>query len=186
MLLNLEKKQQMVAQLHESFATAVSLVVADFQGVPVVDMTELRKRARETGVRVQVVRNKLARRALQDTEFVCMEEALTGPLLCAFSLEDPGAGARLFKEFGDTHPSFRIKNLAVSGRLMGGDQVDMLATLPTREEALARLAGTLQGPVAALMGCMQEVAAQLVRTLAAVAEQKGVSGAGQDEKSGAK
>ena len=119
-----------------------------------------------------VLRNTLAKRAFEGTEYECVTDALVGPSLFGFSMEDPGACARLFKDFAKTNDKFEVKVLAVSGQMLGADQLDVLAKLPTREEALAMLMSVMKAPVTKLARTMNEVPGKLVRTLAAVREQK--------------
>jgi large subunit ribosomal protein L10 len=135
-------------------------------------MTELRKLARESQVSVRVVRNTLAKLALKGTEFECAESAFKGPSLLAFSMEDPGAAARIFKDFAKANAKFEVKALAVSGQLMGPDQLDVLAKLTTRDQALSMLMSVMQAPATKLVRTLNEVPGKLVRTLAAVREQK--------------
>jgi len=118
------------------------------------------------------VRNTLARRAVAGTEFECVQEVLKGPSLLAFSMEDPGAAARLFKEFAKANEKFAVKALSVGGQLLGAEKIDVLATLPTREQALGQLAGLLQAPVAKFARALNEVPSQFARALAAVRDQK--------------
>ena len=141
MALNLQDKQAIVAEVNEAAKGALSAVVADSRGVTVEKMTELRKSAREAGVTMRVVRNTLLRRAVEGTEFECLAETFTGPTLIAFSNEHPGAAARLFTEFAKTNKEFEIKGAAFEGKTQ---DVQFLATLPTYEEAIARLMGTMK------------------------------------------
>jgi large subunit ribosomal protein L10 len=170
--LRLEDKKAIVADVNETAASALSLVIADARGCTVGEMTELRKLARESQVSVRVVRNTLAKLALKGTEFECAEEAFKGPSLLAFSMEDPGAAARIFKDFAKEHEKFEVKALAVSGQLMGAEQIDVLAKLPTREQALSMLMSVMQAPVAKLARTLNEVPGKLVRTVAAIRDQK--------------
>lgn len=172
MAIRLEDKQAIVAEVHETAGSALSLVIADARGVSVDGMTALRAKAREESVRMRVVRNTLARRALKGTDYECVEEALVGPSLFAFSMEDPGAAARLFKDFARENDKFEVKVLAVSGQVLGADQIDVLAKLPTRDEALSMLMSVMQAPIGKLARTINEVPGKLVRTLAAVREQK--------------
>jgi len=135
-------------------------------------MTALRRDARENRIVLRVVRNTLARRAFEGTDYECVSETLTGPSLFGFSMEDPGAAARLFKDFAKEHEAFEVKALAVSGQLLGVEQIDVLARLPTRDQALSLLMGAMRAPVAKLVRTMNEVPGKLVRTLAAVRDQK--------------
>lgn len=159
MALGLEDKKAIVAEVQEAAQGALSAVVADSRGVTVGAMTALRKEARDAGVWMKVVRNTLARRAVEGTQYECLKETFTGPTLIAFSAEHPGAAARIFKEFAKKNKEFELKGGAFDGNLVS---VDMLATLPTYNEALAKL-----------MSVMKEAAAgKLVRTIAAVRDQK--------------
>jgi large subunit ribosomal protein L10 len=170
--LGLEDKKAIVADVNETATSALSLVIADARGCTVGEMTELRKLAREAKVDVRVVRNTLARRAVAGTEFECVSEVLKGPSLFAFSMEDPGAAARIFKDFVKTHEKFEVKALAVGGKLLAANQLDALATLPTREQALAMLAGVLQAPVVKFARTLNEVPSKFARAMAAVRDQK--------------
>ena len=172
MAIALEDKKAIVAEVNETATNALSLVIADARGVSVDGMTALRKEARENKVTLRVVRNTLAKRAFEGTEYECVTDALVGPSLFGFSMEDPGACARLFKDFAKTNDKFEVKVLAVSGQMLGADQLDVLAKLPTREEALAMLMSVMKAPVTKLARTMNEVPGELVRTLAAVREQK--------------
>lgn len=172
MALRLEGKKAIVADVNETAASALSLVIADARGCTVSEMTELRKQARENNVYMRVVRNTLAKRAVEGTEYEIASEAFRGPSLLAFSMEDPGAAARLFKDFAKANDAFEVRALAVSGQLLGAEQLDVLAKLPTRDEALSQLMSVMQAPVAKLVRTMNEVPGKLVRTLAAVRDQK--------------
>ncbi len=172
MALGLEDKKAIVADVNETAQSALSLVVADARGVNVSDITALRKLARESNVDLRVVKNTLARRAFVGTEFECTTEALVGPSLFGFSMEDPGAAARLFKDFAGENGEFEIKALAVSGQLMGPEKIDVLAKLPTRDQALAQLASVMIAPVTKLVRTLNEVPSQITRVVAAVGESK--------------
>ena len=167
-----EQKQQIVQEVNAAAAAAMSAVLADYRGVAVEDMTRLRRDARANKVTLRVVRNTLLRRAVADTEFECITEALTGPTLLALSEEDPGAAARLLKAFAADHEHFSIKALSVGGRLLQAQDIDKLANLPSREQALAMLMGTMLAPVAALARALADIPGRTVRTLAAVRDQK--------------
>lgn len=159
MALGLEDKKAIVAEVQEAAQGALSAVVADSRGVTVGAMTALRKEAREAGVWMKVVRNTLARRAVEGSPFECLTDTFTGPTLIAFSSEHPGAAARIFKEFAKKQDKFELQAAAFEGELVS---VDLLASLPTYDEALAKL-----------MSVMKEAAAgKLVRTIAAIRDQK--------------
>ncbi|SPJ33989.1 50S ribosomal protein L10 [Kushneria phyllosphaerae] len=162
MPLGLEDKKAIVAEVSETAGQALSVVVANSRGVDVSAMTALRKKARDNGVQLRVVRNTLARRALQGTSWECLNETFVGPSLLAFSLEHPGAGARLLRDFAREQPKFEVKALAYEGELIDAQDIDRLASLPTYDEAIAKL-----------MSVMKEASAgKLVRTLAALRDQK--------------
>ena len=172
MAIGLEDKKAIVAEVNETATSALSLVIADARGVPVDGMTALRKEARENQVTLRVVRNTLAKRALEGTEYECVNDALSGPSLFGFSMEDPGAAARLFKDFAKENEEFEVKALAVSGQMLGAEQLDVLAKLPTRDQALSMLMSVMQAPATKLVQTMNAVPSKLVRTLAAVRDQK--------------
>ncbi|EAW42349.1 Ribosomal protein L10 [marine gamma proteobacterium HTCC2080] len=172
MAIGLDEKKAIVAEVNETAASALSLVVADARGVASNDMTALRATARDSQVDLRVVRNTLAKRAFEGTEYECVSGTLSGPSLFGFSLEDPGAAARLFKDFAKTNERFEVKALAISGKLMGADQLDVLAKMPTREQALSMLMSVMKAPATKLVQTMNEVPGKLVRTLAAIRDQK--------------
>ncbi|MFL0809960.1 MAG: 50S ribosomal protein L10 [Agarilytica sp.] len=172
MAIGLEDKKAIVADVNETAAGALSLVIADARGVTVGAMDQLRKQARENGVRLQVVRNTLAKRAIQGTEFECVSDALVGPSIFGFSMEDPGAAARIFKDFAKEEEKFEVKALSVGGKLLGADQIDALAKLPTREQALGMLCSVMIAPVTKLARTFNEVPTKVTRAVAAVRDQK--------------
>jgi large subunit ribosomal protein L10 len=176
MAIGLDEKKAIVAEVNETAASALSLVVADARGVASNDMTALRATARENQVYLRVVRNTLAKRALEGTDYECVNDTLAGPSLFGFSLEDPGAAARLFKDFAKENDKFEVKALSISGTLMGADQLDVLAKLPTRDQALSMLMSVMKAPATKLVQTMNEVPGKLVRTLAAVRDQKEQAG----------
>lgn len=172
MALALVDKQEIVAEVNSTASHALSLVIADARGVNVTDMTELRKLARENKVTLRIIRNTLAKRAFEDTEFDCVKDVLTGPSLFGFSMEDPGAAARIFKDFAKENEDFEVKALAIEGNLLNADQIDVLAKLPTREQALGQLASVMIAPVTKLVRTFNEVPTKVVRAVAAVRDQK--------------
>jgi large subunit ribosomal protein L10 len=170
--IGLEDKKAIVAEVNETATSALSLIIADSRGVTVDGMTALRQKARENQVTLRVVRNTLAKRALEGTEYECVRDTLAGPSLFGFSMEDPGAAARIFKDFAKENKAFEVKALAVSGQMLGADQLDVLAKLPTRDQALSIMMSVMKAPVTKLVQTMNEVPGKLVRTLAAVRDQK--------------
>jgi large subunit ribosomal protein L10 len=170
--IGLKEKQAIVAEVNETAQAALSAVMADYRGVTVDAMTQLRKSARESGVQVRVIRNTLVKRAFEGTELECMNDALTGPCIVAFAMEDPGASARLFKDFAKEQEAFEIKALSVGGKLLPAEQIDALAKLPTRDEALALLMAVMQAPVTKLVRTMNDIPGRVTRVVAAVRDQK--------------
>jgi large subunit ribosomal protein L10 len=159
--LNLDGKKAVVEEVAEIAAKAYSAVAAEYRGLTVTELTELRKMARETGVYLRVVKNTLAKRAIAGTEFECMQEGLVGPLLLAFSMEDPGSAARLINEFAKTHDKLITKIVAIGGQSYGSSELSRLASLPTRNQGIGMLMSVMKAPVG-----------KLVRTLAAVRDLK--------------
>lgn len=176
MALGLEQKQQIVAEVNEVAASALSAVVADYRGLTVAEMTEMRVKARESGVYLRVVRNTLAKRAVEGTEYACLDETLVGPSLLAFSTEDPGSAARLLKDYAKQHDALEVKALSIGGELIAADQIDRVAKLPTLDEARAMLMSVMLAPVTKLARTINEVPGKLVRTVAAIKEQKEAEG----------
>ncbi len=172
MALTLEDKKKIVSEVAAVATDAHSAVAAEYHGLTVGEMTELRVKARDGGVHLRVVKNNLAKLAVADTEFSCMADRFVGPLLLAFSMEDPGAAARVIKDFAKEHDKLEVKMLAVGGELLEASEIDRLAKLPTRDQALAILAGTLRAPVEKLARTLNEVPGKLVRTVAAVRDSK--------------
>lgn len=152
MALLIEGKKQIVAEVAEIASTAYAAVVADYQGLTVEQLTALRVEARKLGVATRVVRNTLAKRALQDTQFAILDENLVGPTILAFSTseDDMGAAARLFEEFAKTNKAFELKAAAFDGKLYQGAEVSVIANLPNQEKALTMLASVLQAPISKL------------------------------------
>ena len=172
MAIRLEDKQQIVSEVNQAASSALSAVLADYRGVTVEDMTALRKNARANKVYLRVVRNTLLKRAVVDTEFECIQEVLVGPTILAFSQEDPGAAARVLKDFAKENDDFEIKALSVGGQLMDASQIDVLAKLPTLDQARSMLMSVMLAPVTKLARTMNEVPSKVTRAVAAVRDQK--------------
>ncbi|MBX3708934.1 MAG: 50S ribosomal protein L10 [Gammaproteobacteria bacterium] len=172
MVLKLEDKKTIVSEVAGVAQQAVSLIAAEYSGLTVAQLTGLRKSAREAGVYMRVVRNTLARRALEGTQFACMQQELVGPLVLAFSKEEPSAAARLIKEFAKDNEKLKVKALAVDGQLLPPGDLNKLASLPTRDEAIAQLMFAMKAPVTKLVRTMAEPHAKLVRTIAAIRDAK--------------
>ena len=172
MAIRLEDKKAIVADVNETAASALSLVIADARGVTVGAMDTLRKQARENGVKLQVVRNTLAKRAMEGTSFECVNDALVGPSIFGFSMEDPGAAARLFKDFAKEQAKFNVKAVSIGGQLLDASQLEAVASLPTLHEALGQLASVIIAPVTKLVRTFNEVPTKVTRAVAAVRDQK--------------
>lgn len=172
MVLKLEDKKTIVSEVAAVANQAVSLVAAEYNGLTVSQLTELRNKARNSGVYMRVVRNTLARRALEGTQFACMQESLIGPLVLAFSETEPSAAARLFKDFAQDNEALKVKALAIESQLLGPEGLSKVASLPTRDEAIAQLMSVMQAPITKLVRTLAEPQAKLVRTLAAIRDQK--------------
>jgi large subunit ribosomal protein L10 len=172
MALNLEQKKEVVAELAEVASGALSLVAAQYSGMTVAQLTALRVKARQEGVYLRVAKNTLVRRAVQGTSYECVVDALTGPLLYAFSKDDPGAAGRLIKDAAKGNDKLVPKVVSMGGKLYGASELDRLASLPTRDQALSMLLGCLVQPATMLVRVLSEPAASLARVVRAVGDQK--------------
>ncbi|MCK9530111.1 MAG: 50S ribosomal protein L10 [Gammaproteobacteria bacterium] len=172
MALNRDQKQAIIDEVAEVAAKAYSAVGAEYAGLSAAQMTALRAQARAGGVYVRVVKNTLARRAVQGTEFECMQEALTGPLVLAFSQEDPGAAARVIQAFAKDNAKLVTKVVSIGGKLLDAKELDRLAKMPTKEQAIAMLMGVMKAPIQKFVRTLAEPHAKLARTIAAVRDQK--------------
>ena len=172
MALNLEDKKSIVAEVSAIAADAHSAIAAEYHGLSVVEMTELRAKARNEGVYLRVVKNSLTKRAVEGTEFACMQDSLVGPLLMAFSQEDPGAAARLVSEFSKDHDKLVAKVIAIGGEVLPLEQLERLSKLPNRDQAIALLMAVMKAPIEKFVRTLNEPHAKLVRTVAAVRDQK--------------
>ena len=172
MSLSLEQKKRVVQEVAAVAAEAHSALAAEYRGLNAGELDVLRSRARESGVVLRVVKNTLAKRALEGTAYECMNEGLTGPLMLAFSQQDPGAAARVLKQFSKEKEKLKVTMVSVGGKVYPSSEIDRLATLPTYEEALSKLMATMRAPVQKLATTMNEVPGKLVRTLAAVRDAK--------------
>ena len=172
MAIIIEDKKQIVSEVNKAASSALSAVLADYRGVDVADMTALRKNARENKVYLRVVRNTLLKRAIAETELECIQEVLSGPTILALSNEDPGAPARVMKDFAEENDEFEIKALSVGGKLLEASQIDVLAKLPTLDQARSVLMSVMLAPVTKLALMMNEVPSKVTRAVAAVRDQK--------------
>lgn len=171
MALDFQSKQALVAEVNAVAASALSVVAAEYRGLTVGEMTDLRANARNSGVYLKVVKNTLARRAIEGTEFECMQDALKGPLLLAFSRDDPGSAARVVKDFAKDHDNLVTVSVSIGGKVFDASDLDRLAALPTLDEARAMLLRTLHGPLTQLVRLLAEPGGMLARTFKARSEQ---------------
>ncbi len=172
MALNIAQKKAVVADVAMAAASAHSAIAAEYRGMTVAELTSLRDKARENGVIIKVAKNTLVRRAIVDTDFECMSAELTGPLLYAFSMQDPGSAARVVKEFTKDNPKLVTRLVAIGGGLHGADELSRLAELPTLDQALAMLMGVMRAPIEKFVRTMAEPHTKMVRVVAAVRDSK--------------
>jgi large subunit ribosomal protein L10 len=177
MALNLEDKKALVAEMAEVAGKAQSVVAAEYRGLTVGQMTELRGKARKAGVYMRVVKNTLARKAFVGTSFESVGPKLKGPLVLAFSNDDPGAAARVVKDFAKTNEKLVATLVSLGGQVLPGKELDRVASLPTREQALSMLLGVMKAPIQKFVGTLAAPGSKLVRTIAAVRDQKQAAGA---------
>ena len=176
MPLNLEDKKALVQEVSEIAAKAQSVVAAEYRGITVSQMTELRAKARGQGVYMRIVKNTLARKALVGTTFESIDPKLKGPLVLAFSKDDPGAAARVVKDFAKSNEKLVPTLVSIGGQVLSGKDLEKVANLPTREQALAQLMGLMKAPIEKLVRTLAEPHTKLVRTIAAVRDQKQAAG----------
>ena len=172
MALSLDQKKAVVAEVSEVAATAHSVVAAEYIGLTVEDMTVLRSRARAASVYMRVVKNTLAKRAVEGTDFECMSGSLTGPLILAFSQEDPGAAARVISDFAKENDKLVMRAASVGGKLLQASDIPRLASMPTKDQAIAMLMSVMKAPITKFVRTLAEPHAKLTRTVAAIRDQK--------------
>lgn len=172
MALRLEEKQAVVAEVSEVASSALSAVAAEYAGLTANEMNELRCEARNGGVYLRIVKNNLAKRAVEGTEFACMQERLVGPLVLAFSKEDPGAAARVINDYAKKNDKLVIKLAAIGGKVLEASDVPTLAKLPTYDQAISLMMAVMKAPVEKLARTLNEPHAKMVRTFAAISEKK--------------
>jgi large subunit ribosomal protein L10 len=174
MALGLEGKKAIVAEIAEVASNSYSALSAEYHGLTVEEMTALRQKARDVGVTLRVIRNTLAKRAVEDTDFACIKDSFTGPLIYAFSHDAPGTAARLLKDFiAETKTDkLKINSIAVGPNAYGPESLDAVASLPTKDEAIASLMSVMNGPVTKLVRTLNEIPSKITRVIAAVKDQK--------------
>lgn len=172
MAMSFQAKQAMVAEVSDVATRAHSAVLAEYRGLTAGQMDSLRVNARQGGAYLKVIKNNLAKLALKGTDYECMSDAFVGPVILGFSLEDPGSAARVVSDFRKDHQALKVTAISFNGQLLPGEQLDRLAKLPTRDEALAQLMRVMKAPVEKLTRTTREPVAKLSRTVAAVRDQK--------------
>lgn len=172
MALRLEDKKALVAEVNEVAKRALSVVAAEYRGLPAGKFDILRDRARKQGIYLHVVKNTLARKALKGTSFECLDPALVGPLVLGFSLEDPGSVGRVIKDFAKENEKLVVKAVSIGGQLYSAKDIDRLAKLPTREQALSLLLGAMKAPIGKFVSTLNAVPSKFVRTVKAVADKQ--------------
>lgn len=172
MSLSIDAKKAIVSEVAEVAAGAPSAIAAEYIGLTVADMTELRKAARDAGIYMKVIRNTLARRAFENTSFECMNDGLVGPLLIAFSNDEPGSAAKVIRNFAKANEKLVVRLIALNGKLLEPSDLERLATLPSLEQARGMLLGVLQAPLTKFVRVIAEPEAKFVRTLAARRDQQ--------------
>lgn len=172
MSLTPEQKRKVVEEVSEVAGRAHSVVAAEYRGISVEELTTLRVKAREVGVYVRVVKNTLARKAFEGTQFECMQDRLVGPLILAFSQEDPGSAARVVKEYVKGNEKLKVTMVSIGGQVLEADALERVSTIPTRDEALSLLLAVIRAPMDKFARTLNEVPGKLVRTVAAIRDQK--------------
>ena len=165
-------KKLAVKELNEIANKAISAVAADYHGTSVSELTKLREEARNSSVHLKVIRNTLAKKALTDTKFSCLDELLVGPTILAFSLDDPASAAKLANNFHKINTNFKVKGLTMGNSLLELSKLKDIANLPTKEEAIAQLAGLLNAPLVKLVSLINEIPTKFTRTLEAIKQRK--------------
>ena len=172
MPLTLQQKQDVVSEVAQVAAQAHSVIAAEYQGLTVGEMTELRAKARESNVQMRVVKNTLAKRAFDGTDYACMNDALEGQMVYAFSMEEPGGAARVIKDYAKDNEKLVVKLIALGGELLEPSEIKRLASMPTYDQAISMLMAVMKAPLDKLARTMNEVPGKLTRTVAAIRDQK--------------
>jgi large subunit ribosomal protein L10 len=175
--LNIEDKKSVVAEIANMANEAIAGAAAHYQGLNAAQMTKLRSSAREAGVSLKIVRNTLARRAFEKTNFECLQDSLVGPIMLAFANNEPSSPARLFRAFMKENEQFKVQAFVLSGKLHGVKDIDVIANLPTRDEGIAMLMSVMKAPITKFVRTIAEPHAKFVRTLAAVRDKMQDTGA---------
>lgn len=172
MAMKLNDKKTIVAEVADIAGKSLSAVAAEYRGLTVAELTELRIKSRQNDVYTKIVRNTLAKLGVKNTEFECLDPTLNGPVILLFSLNDPGAAARVVRDFAKDREKFIVKGLALSGKLLDAKQLKNVAELPTKDQAIGMLMSVMQAPIVNLVRTLAEPQAMLVRTVAALKDKK--------------
>ena len=170
MPLRIEQKKAVVEELNSMASSSVSAAIAEYKGLNVAEITELRTKARESGVYLKVVKNSLSKQALTGTDFECLTQALQGPIMIALSADDLASPARLFKDFGKDYEHLKTVGLAIDGDACPSSDLDRIARLPTRDEAYSIIAGLMKAPIEKALRTLNEVPIKLARLILAIKE----------------
>ena len=176
MALRLEEKKAIVSEVAQVATDAHSAIAAEYRGLSVGELTELRSKARQQGVYLRVVKNTLAKRALEGTPYECMRDSLVGPLMLAFSQEDPGSAARLVKDFTKENDLLAVKVISIGGEILDASELTKLSKLPTKEQAISMMMAVMKAPIEKFVRTLAEPHTKLVRTVTAVRDQKQAEG----------
>lgn len=180
MPLKLEDKKVLVAEVNDVAKRALSAVAAEYRGLTAGKFDQLRVKARENGIYLHVVKNSLAKKAVAGTEFECLSSALVGPIVLGFALQDPGSVGRVIKDFAKENNKLVVKALAVGGKMYPATDIDRLATLPTKDQAIAMLMGTMKAPITKFVATLAAPHTKLVRTVKAVADSQSTAPASEE------
>ena len=172
MPLTLQQKQNVVSEVAEVAAQAHSVIAAEYQGLTVGEMTALRVKALESNVHLRVVKNSLARRAFAGTDYECMQDALQGQMVYAFSMEEPGGAARVIKDYSKDNDKLVVRLVAFGGQLLEPSELKRLASMPTYDQAISMLMAVMKAPAEKLARTLNQVPGKLTRTVAAIRDQK--------------
>lgn len=175
MALKLEQKKAITSELSEEVSNALSIITADYRGLTSPEMTDLRAQARKLDVKLKIVRNTLVKRAIEGSAYSCLSDSLAGPTILALSSE-ASAAARLIRDFSKDHENLEVKSVCLEGKLFDKSQLNAVASLPNKEEALSQLLSVMQAPIVKLVRTVKEPHAKLVRLIAAIRDQKQASG----------
>ena len=176
MALRLEEKKAIVSEVAQVATDAHSAIATEYRGLSVGELTELRSKARQQGVYLRVVKNTLAKRALEGTPYECMRDSLVGPLMLAFSQEDPGSAARLVKDFTKENDLLAVKVISIGGEILDASELTKLSKLPTKEQAIGMMMAVMKAPIEKFVRTLAEPHTKLVRTVTAVRDQKQAEG----------